>query len=59
MSMSSYVINGTNNWNEKSAFIDRDGDFVIEHDEQSVIVDIEQAKQLIEILNSFVKGAAK
>lgn len=42
MSKQKYVIPSTNEFNEKTAFVDHDGDLVIEHDEQSVIVDVEQ-----------------
>ncbi|CZX81786.1 hypothetical protein [Enterobacter hormaechei] len=54
-----YVITSTNEFNEKTAFVDHDGDLVIEHDEQSIIVDVEQARQLIAILEKFTKGAAQ
>ena len=59
MSNQNYVITSTNEFNEKTAFVDHDGDLVIEHDEQSVIVDVEQAKQLIAILEKFTEGAAQ
>ena len=54
-----YVITSTNEFNEKTAFVDHDGDLVIEHGEQSIIVDVEQARQLIAILEKFTKGAAQ
>ncbi|ENG8678427.1 hypothetical protein ACOBM3_15975 [Enterobacter hormaechei] len=54
-----YVITSTNEFNEKTAFVDHDSDLVIEHDEQSIIVDVEQARQLIAILEKFTKGAAQ
>ncbi|SAF42717.1 Uncharacterised protein [Enterobacter hormaechei] len=59
MSKQNYVITSTNEFNEKTAFVDHDGDLVIEHGEQSVIVDVEQARQLIAILEKFTKGAAQ
>ncbi|WP_320705340.1 hypothetical protein [Enterobacter cloacae] len=59
MSNQNYVITSTNEFNEKTAYVDHDGDLVIEHDEQSVIVDAVQAKQLIAILEKFTEGAAK
>ncbi|MEP8475255.1 hypothetical protein ABKW11_02025 [Enterobacter hormaechei] len=59
MRKQNYVITSTNEFNEKTAFVDHDGDLVIEHDEQSIIVDIEQARQLIAILEKFTKGAAQ
>lgn len=59
MSNQNYVIPSTNEFNEKTAYVDHDGDLVIEHDEQSVIVDVAQAKQLIAILEKFTKGAAQ
>ncbi|HCL7735476.1 TPA: hypothetical protein N2Y18_003773 [Escherichia coli] len=59
MSNQNYVITSTNEFNEKTAYVDHDGDLVIEHDEQSVIVDVAQAKQLIAILENFTKGAAQ
>lgn len=59
MSKQNYVITSTNEFNEKTAFVDLDGDLVIEHDEQSIIVDVEQARQLIAVLKNFTKGAAQ
>ncbi|MBI0677214.1 hypothetical protein HCH73_09255, partial [Citrobacter koseri] len=53
MSNQNYVITSTNEFNEKTAYVDHDGDLVIEHGEQSLIVDVEQAKQLIAILEKF------
>ena len=59
MSKKIYVITSTNEFNEKTAYVDHDGDLVIEHGEQSVIVDVAQAKQLIAILETFTEGAAQ
>lgn len=59
MSNQNYVITSTNEFSEKKAYVDHYGDLVIEHGEQSVIVDVEQAKQLMEILEKFTKGAAQ
>ncbi|MFJ5981917.1 hypothetical protein ACIQCX_13485 [Enterobacter cancerogenus] len=59
MSKKNYVITSTNEFNEKTAYVDHDGDLVIEHDEQSVIVDVEQARQLIAILEKYTEGAAQ
>lgn len=59
MSNQNYVITSTNEFNEKTAYVDHDGDLVIEHDEQSVIVDVAQAKQLIAILEKFTEGVAQ
>ncbi|EEW6789650.1 hypothetical protein D6W19_003131 [Escherichia coli] len=59
MSKKNYVITSTNEFNEKTAYVDHDGDLVIEHDEQSVIVDVEQARQLLAILEKYTEGAAQ
>ena len=59
MSNQNYVITSTNEFSEKKAYVDHDGGLVIEHGEQNVIVDVEQAKQLIAILEKFTEGAAQ
>ncbi|EIN8656649.1 TPA: hypothetical protein MNC29_005098 [Citrobacter freundii] len=59
MRSQNYIITSTNEFNEKTAYVDSDGDLVIEHDEQSVIIDVEQARQLIAILEKFTEGAAQ
>lgn len=44
----------TNTFNAKSVFVDSDGDIVIYHGEESVILCREQAKGLVDILSLYI-----
>ncbi|MDF3709866.1 hypothetical protein P3S30_16020 [Enterobacter hormaechei] len=44
----------TNDFNAKSVFVNSDGDIVIYHGEENVILDREQAKGLVGILTLYI-----